>query len=78
MFLDKINVMYINLERRTDRKLSVINELKKIGIENPFCFKAIELTNGALGCSMSHLKCVEIAKKNKYDYGWIFCKVILF
>ena len=63
--LFNINVIFINLERRTDRKISVINELKKINVEDPICFKAIELQNGALGCSMSHLKCLEIAKKNK-------------
>ena len=71
MLLDKINVVFINLERRQDRKKSVVNELKKIGIENPTCFKAIELENGALGCSMSHLKCIETAKKNDYDYVFI-------
>jgi len=66
--LFNINVIFINLERRTDRKISVINEFKKINVEDPICFKAIELQNGALGCSMSHLKCLEIAKKNNYDY----------
>lgn len=68
MLLDKIPVIYINLERRCDRKISVINEFKKINVLNPIYFKAIELENGSLGCSMSHLKCVEIAKKNNYDY----------
>jgi glycosyl transferase family 25 len=71
MLLNKINVMYINLEKRSDRKKSVIHELQKINIENPVCFKAIELENGALGCSMSHLKCLEIAKKNNYEYVFI-------
>jgi len=71
MLLDKNNVVFINLERRQDRKKSVINELNKIGVENPTCFKAIELENGALGCSMSHLKCIETAKKNDYDYVFI-------
>jgi glycosyl transferase family 25 len=67
MLLDTIHVVYINLERRNDRKISVINELNKIGVKEPICFKAIELQNGALGCSMSHLKCIENAKKNNYD-----------
>ena len=66
-----IPVMYINLERRTDRKENVIKELYKIGIERPICFKAVELENGAVGCSISHLKCIEIAKKNNYDYIFI-------
>ena len=71
MLLNKINVMYINLERRTDRKISVIHELKKINVEDPLYFKAIELENGALGCSMSHLKCIETAKKNNFDYVFV-------
>lgn len=68
MLLNKINVVYINLEKRLDRKNSVINEFKKIGVEDPIRFKAIEIENGALGCSMSHLKCVENAKKNGFEY----------
>jgi len=69
--LNNIPVMYINLERRTDRKENVIKELHKIGIDHPICFKAVELENGAVGCSISHLKCIEIAKKNNYDYVFI-------
>jgi glycosyl transferase family 25 len=68
MLLGKINVVYINLEKRVDRKNNVINEFKKIGVEDPIRFKAIELENGALGCSMSHLKCIENAKKNDFEY----------
>ena len=71
MIFDKIQVVYINLEKRTDRKKFVLNELKKLGIDNPICFKAIELENGALGCSMSHLKCIENAKKQNLDYIFI-------
>ena len=71
MLLNSINVIFINLERRIDRKISVISELNKIGVKDPTCFKAIELENGALGCSMSHLKCIETAKKNNYEYVMI-------
>jgi glycosyl transferase family 25 len=71
MIFDKIQVMYINLEKRKDRKKSVISELQKINVNNPIYFKAIELENGALGCSMSHLKCVETAKKNDFEYVFI-------
>ena len=71
MLLNKIPVLFINLERRIDRKISVLNELTKIGVTNPTYFKAIELENGALGCAMSHLKCVETAKKNNYDCVFI-------
>jgi glycosyl transferase family 25 len=71
MLLDKIPVIYINLERRTDRNTHVLKELSKIGVKNPTRFKGIELENGALGCSMSHLKCIEIAKQNDYEYVFI-------
>jgi glycosyl transferase family 25 len=71
MLLDKIPVIYINLEKRTDRKEHILSELKKIGVEDATRFKAIELENGALGCSMSHLKCLEIAKKENYEMVFI-------
>jgi len=67
MLLDKIPVIYINLEKRIDRRDHVLTELKKIGVEDATRFKAIELENGALGCSISHLKCLEIANKENYD-----------
>lgn len=58
---------YINLESRMDRKKMVEYELQKLGIE-PNRFNAIKLANGALGCSMSHLKCLETAKKNNWEH----------
>ena len=54
---------YINLLSRLDRKHHVEKQLEGIGI-NGTRFNAIKLENGAIGCSMSHLKCLEIAKKH--------------
>ena len=71
MLFENINVMYINLACRTDRNTHVQSELKKIGVNNPERFNAIKLEDGALGCSMSHLKCIELAKKNNYEYIFI-------
>jgi len=68
MLLNKINVIYINLDTRKDRNEHVQNELKKIGINNYERFSAVKLENGAIGCSMSHLKCVELAKRKNYDF----------
>lgn len=59
------HAIYINLETRTDRKEHVEKQLKLIGIKAER-FNAIRLPNGAIGCSMSHLKCIETAKAN----GW--------
>jgi len=67
MLFENINVMYINLASRTDRNTHVQEQLKKIGVNHPERFNAIKLEDGALGCSMSHLKCVEHAKKNNYE-----------
>lgn len=61
------HAFYINLESRPDRKEHVINELNKLGI-NANRFNAIRLANGAIGCSMSHIKCLELAKKNNWDH----------
>ena len=62
------NAFYINLESRTDRKIHVEEQLKTIGI-TANRFNAIKLPNGngAIGCSMSHLKCIETAKHNNWD-----------
>ena len=58
---------YINLESRPDRKNHVEKQLNTIGIISNR-FNAIRLPNGALGCSMSHLKCIEIAKENDWEH----------
>jgi glycosyl transferase family 25 len=61
------NTFYINLESRKDRKEYVEAQLNLIGIKATR-FNAIKLQNGAIGCSMSHLKCIETAKKNNWDH----------
>jgi GR25 family glycosyltransferase involved in LPS biosynthesis len=63
--IDIKHAFYINLISRPDRKQHVESQLQTIGIQAER-FNAIKLPNGALGCSMSHLKCLEIAKKE----GW--------
>jgi len=61
------HTFYINLESRPDRKEHVLKELNNLGIKAER-FNAIKLTNGAIGCSMSHLKCLELAKKNNFEH----------
>ena len=71
------HAFYINLDSRQDRKKHVENQLSKIGIKAER-FKAIKLENGALGCSLSHLKCLEIAKANNWPHILIVEDDILF
>jgi len=63
--VDIKHAFYINLASRQDRKQHVESQMEVLGIPIKR-FNAIKLANGALGCSMSHLKCLETAKKE----GW--------
>jgi glycosyl transferase family 25 len=65
--LDIKHAVYINLESRPDRQRHVENQLKLLGVPIQR-FNAIKLANGALGCSMSHLKCLQIAKEQAWDH----------
>jgi len=71
------NAFYINLLSRPDRKKHIELQLEKIGIKAER-FNAIKLKNGAVGCSMSHLKCLETAKNKKWDHVLIVEDDILF
>lgn len=71
------HAFYINLEKRHDRKEHVENQLKLIGLDAER-FNAIEMQNGAIGCSSSHLSILEMAKKNKWDHVLIVEDDILF
>jgi glycosyl transferase family 25 len=62
------HTLYINLLSRTDRKRHVEEQLSNIGILNAERFNAIKVQNGAIGCSMSHLKCLQIAKQNNWEH----------
>ena len=61
------NVYYINLEERIDRKIQVEMELKTLEW-NYERFNAIRLKDPRVGCSMSHLKLLEKAKKEDMEY----------
>lgn len=71
------HAFYINLLSRPDRKQHVENQLESIGISAQR-FNAIEMTNGAIGCSMSHLKIIETAKANNWEHVLIVEDDILF
>lgn len=77
---DICHTFYINLNARTDRKQHVENQLNNIGINNAQRFSAIKLPNGngALGCSFSHLKLLEMAKKKNFPHILIVEDDILF
>jgi glycosyl transferase family 25 len=71
------HAFYINLLSRPDRKTHVEEQLINIGIK-PERFNAIRMDNGAIGCSMSHLKLLETAKLNNWEHILIVEDDILF
>ena len=54
------NTYVINLESRKDRLQHAINEFNKLNVI-PIRFNAIKTGTGAIGCTLSHIKCLEIA-----------------
>ena len=57
------NIVYINLDSRPDRKAHIEEQLNIVGLKTFKRFKAIKTANGAIGCTMSHLKCLEDARE---------------
>jgi len=53
---------YINLKTREDRNANAIKQLSSIDLQHER-FEAIHCSNGRLGCSLSHLAVLELAKR---------------
>lgn len=61
---------FINLKERTDRLKHVESELEKLNIKGERV-NAKKLENGAVGCTLSHISCLELAKKRGYPHVFI-------
>ena len=66
------NHFYINLDSRNDRMIHCENELKKIDLIRPNRFSAVRTKHGIVGCGISHLRCIESAKKEGLPFITIF------
>lgn len=66
-FHDINNIVYINLDSRIDRRTHFESQFQKIGLQ-PQRFRAIRNADGAIGCSMSHVACLELAIQNDWDH----------
>ena len=71
------NCLYINLEHRKDRLEHVTIQMQLLGISGER-FNAIKTNDGAVGCTMSHIKCLETAKERDWDHVFICEDDILF
>ena len=60
-------IFYINLANRTDRKEQIENELNRMGLTNYERYEAVCIEwFGAIGCSLSHLGVLSIARERGY------------
>lgn len=66
-----MNYFYINLDRRTDRKEQIEAEFSKMGIQAER-FPAISHSMPAIGCGLSHLEVLKMARNRGYDSVCIF------
>lgn len=64
------HTFFINLEHRKDRLEHVTEEFKKMGIKGER-INAVKSANGAIGCTLSHIRCLETAKQRNYEYVFI-------
>ena len=69
--MDWKNHIYINLQSRKDRDINTQNEIKKLGVK-PNHFPAIKCRSGIVGCALSHIKVIEIAKEKGLPYLCVF------
>lgn len=64
------NNFVINLENRIDRLKHVQEEFKRLNILMNR-FNAIKMRDGAVGCTLSHMKCIELAIERDYEYAFV-------
>lgn len=62
-----LNVFYINLNSRPDRKQHIENQMKLLNWKAKR-FPAILHKDGAIGCALSHLALIRYAKNNNLDH----------
>ena len=71
------HTLFINLDHRTDRLEHATSEFAKMGITAERV-QAIQAKSGAIGCTLSHIKCLELAKQRGYKQVFICEDDIIF
>lgn len=64
------HTLFINLDHRTDRLEHITQEFNKMGITAERV-AGIQPKTPAIGCTLSHIKCLELAKKRDYEQVFI-------
>jgi GR25 family glycosyltransferase involved in LPS biosynthesis len=62
------HIVYINLDHRIDRNVEMLKEFKRVNIPNSKFTRlsAVRNNNGAMGCTLSHIKVIQMAKEQKW------------
>lgn len=84
--MEKIEqVLFINLEHRKDRLSHILSQTKMIGLDSKTKrLEAVAHRFGIIGCAMSHLNALELAKKSGWknvlvlEDDFIFCDAARF
>jgi glycosyl transferase, family 25 len=64
------HTLFINLDSRDDRLDHALKEFEKMDMEVERV-SAIKNKHGAIGCTMSHIKCLQLAKERDYEYVFV-------
>lgn len=59
------HTLFINLQHRVDRLLAVREEFKSLGVQ-PIRMEAIRQNPGSVGCTLSHIACLEHAIREQW------------
>jgi len=65
-------IFYINLDKRTDRREQMEKQMSDYGITNIERFPAVFHPMGSVGCGLSHLGVLKLAKERGYKRILIF------
>lgn len=62
-------VIFINLNKRKDRRVRIVRHLKKMGVpkDKIVRLEAIEHNPGFIGCTLSHIAALEMAQQHKWE-----------
>jgi glycosyl transferase family 25 len=59
-------IIFINLDKRIDRRLEIEKELTDMGLEYERFAGIVHPASGSVGCSLSHLGVLKLAKERNY------------
>jgi GR25 family glycosyltransferase involved in LPS biosynthesis len=65
------HTLFINLDHRRDRLEHVLMEFVKMDIIGHERFPAVKMSQGNVGCTISHIRCLELAKSRGWPHVFI-------